>query len=119
MLGCEFEIDGILAGERVSVEVPAGCQYGERVVVSGNGMPRGVGSARGDLVVLVNVVVPDDLSASQREALEAIASERAVELGDPVAAEGDDPARTEGDDEGRRQRRAPRPRKGGKRKGRR
>ena len=85
MLGCELEVEGILDGERVGVTVPAGCQHGQQVEVEGHGMPRMGSKARGKLVVVVNVVVPTDLTASERERLLEIAQER----GERVAAEGE------------------------------
>ena len=58
-----------LDGE-VPVEVPAGTQPGETIVLSGRGMPP-VGRGRtGDLKVVVNVVIPRRLSRKQKELLE-------------------------------------------------
>lgn len=68
-LGASFEIDGILEGERVLVEVPAGTQPGDHVVVAGHGMPRMGREGRGDLVVLLDVHVPTDLTEADREVL--------------------------------------------------
>lgn len=70
-LGCTVEVDGIMPDERVSVLVPAGSQPGALVTVEGRGMPRiGGGGARGRLVARVKVVVPTELSAEARQALE-------------------------------------------------
>ncbi len=70
-LGCTVEVDGIMPDERVSVHVPAGSQPGALVTVEGRGMPRiGGGGARGRLVARVKVVVPTELSAEARQALE-------------------------------------------------
>ena len=58
-----------LDGE-VPLEVPAGTQPGETIVMSGRGMPP-VGRGRtGDLKVVVNVVIPRRLSRKQKELLE-------------------------------------------------
>ena len=76
MLGCSLEVPGVLEGERVRMEVPAGCQQGQRVEVEGHGMPRMGSKARGRLVVVANVTVPTDLSPAQREQLLEIARER-------------------------------------------
>ena len=58
-----------LDGE-VPLEVPAGTQPGETIVLSGRGMPP-VGRGRtGDLKVVVNVVIPRRLSRKQKELLE-------------------------------------------------
>ena len=118
MVGCEFDINGILAGERVHVEIPAGCQYGQQVLISGFGMPRGVGSARGDLVVVVRVVVPDDLSDDEQATLANLARARSVDLGDPaVQDESADETSSASKDSAERRRRSPRPRKTSKKKG--
>lgn len=70
-LGCTVEVDGIMPDERVSVLVPAGSQPGALVTVEGRGMPRiGGGGARGRLIARVKVVVPTELSAEARQALE-------------------------------------------------
>lgn len=62
-----------LDGE-VEVEVPAGTQPGEILVVSGAGMPRLRREGRcGDLRVVVNVVVPRRLDAQQRELVQQLA----------------------------------------------
>jgi len=58
-----------LDGE-VPLEVPAGTQPGETIVMSGRGMPP-VGRGRtGDLKVVVNVVIPRRLSRKQKDLLE-------------------------------------------------
>lgn len=70
-LGCTVEVDGIMPDERVSMHFPAGSQPGSLVTVEGRGMPRiGGGGARGRLVARVKVVVPTELSAEARQALE-------------------------------------------------
>jgi molecular chaperone DnaJ len=55
-------------GGTATVEVPPGTQPGEVITLRGQGMPslRG-GRSRGDLKVVVNVVVPRRLSEEQRE----------------------------------------------------
>jgi molecular chaperone DnaJ len=60
-----------LDGE-IPVEVPAGTQPGETIVLSGRGFPP-IGRGRtGDLRVVVNVVIPRRLSRKQRELLEEL-----------------------------------------------
>lgn len=65
MVGTTYTIDGILANEKVDVVVPAGCQYGQRLVVSRYGMPRLHSSARGNLIVAVEVSIPTALTDEQ------------------------------------------------------
>jgi molecular chaperone DnaJ len=55
-----------------SVELPAGTQPGDVLTLRGAGMPALRRSRRGDLRVVVNVVVPRRLSAEQRELMERL-----------------------------------------------
>ena len=66
MLGTTLTIDGIMAEEQVEVVIPAGCQYGQQVLVEGKGMPRMGSSARGSVVAVIDVHVPDDLTKAER-----------------------------------------------------
>lgn len=109
MVGTNIEIDGILEGERVSVDIPAGCQYGQEIKVERYGMPRQNSSARGALHVVVDVVVPTDLTVAQRELVEDLVRERA----DVASLVNDEPETTHHSNS-RRPRRKPRPRKGGR-----
>ena len=54
---------------REEVEVPAGAQSGQEIRLRGKGVPRLRGAGRGDLHVIVNVVVPTKLSKRERELL--------------------------------------------------
>lgn len=53
----------------VEVEVPAGTQPSETIVLRGQGMPSVRGRRHGDLRVVVNVVIPRRLSHEQRDLL--------------------------------------------------
>jgi molecular chaperone DnaJ len=55
-----------------SLELPAGTQPGEVLTLRGAGMPALRRSRRGDLRVVVNVLVPRRLSPEQRELLERL-----------------------------------------------
>jgi molecular chaperone DnaJ len=57
----------------VELEVPAGTQPHEALVIRGAGMPALRGRRHGDLRVVVNVVIPRHLSREQRELLEQLA----------------------------------------------
>ncbi len=57
----------------VEVEIPAGTQPHDTLVVRGRGMPALRGRRTGDLHVVVNVVTPRHLSREQRELLEQLA----------------------------------------------
>lgn len=56
------------------VEIPAGTQPHDVLVVRGQGVPALRGRRRGDLRVVVNVVVPRHLSREQRELLERLSA---------------------------------------------
>ncbi len=53
-------------GER-EIELPAGTQHGTQYVLRGNGLPGSNGGPPGDLVIVVHVIVPADLSEEQQE----------------------------------------------------
>ncbi len=57
----------------VELEIPAGTQPNESLIVRGEGMPALRGRHRGDLRVMVNVVIPRHLKHHQRELLEQLA----------------------------------------------
>ena len=79
ILGTSVTIDGIMEGERVTVEVPAGCQFGQQVVAERKGMPRMGMIARGNLVAVVQVVTPRDLTKKQLLDVAAIVAERSLD----------------------------------------
>ena len=76
MLGTSVELEGILTDDKVVVDIPAGCQYGQHVELEGLGMPRLGSSARGKLVAAVQVMVPADLNKEQVSALREIREQR-------------------------------------------
>lgn len=86
MCGCTLEVEGTLEGETVEVKVPAGCQHAQHIEVEGHGMPRQGSSARGSLVVVVNIVVPQDLSKADLDSLRAIAASRGERVSDETAS---------------------------------
>ncbi len=55
--------------KEVELKIPAGTQPGTRFRISGEGMPQLQGSRKGDLYVVVKVVVPKKLKENQKEAL--------------------------------------------------
>ncbi len=58
------------------IEVPAGTQSGHEIRMRGQGVPRLRGNGRGDLHVVVTVVVPNKLSKRERELLGELGQER-------------------------------------------
>ena len=69
-LGGRFRVPTLDGSDEV--EVPAGTQPGETLVLDGLGMPALRGRGKGDLRVVVNVVVPRRLSRDQRRLLEEL-----------------------------------------------
>jgi molecular chaperone DnaJ len=65
MLGAEVEVATLEGSE--TVEAPAGTQQGDRMRLTGQGVPSLRGRSRGDQHVLFNVVVPANLTEEQRE----------------------------------------------------
>jgi molecular chaperone DnaJ len=57
----------------VPLEIPAGTQPGETIVMNGRGLPPLGRGRTGDLRVVVNVVIPRKLSRKQRDLLEELA----------------------------------------------
>ncbi len=70
MLGGEARVP-TLDGER-EVEIPAGAQPGEHVVLRGLGLPSLRGGRRGDQHVVLDVYVPAKLSADERRLVERL-----------------------------------------------
>jgi molecular chaperone DnaJ len=56
----------------VEIGIPPGTQYGQTFRLAGRGMPDVRGGRRGDQYVLVQIVVPKDLSAEQRALLRKV-----------------------------------------------
>jgi molecular chaperone DnaJ len=69
-LGAELEVPTIEGA--TTIDLAAGTQPGEVMTVRGEGMPSLRRGRRGDLRVVINVVVPRRLKPDQRELLEAL-----------------------------------------------
>ncbi|MDD5800719.1 MAG: molecular chaperone DnaJ [Coriobacteriales bacterium] len=94
MTGTTVTIDGVLKGERVDVEVPAGCQYGQEVHVERHGMPRANSHARGSLIAVIQVRTPTDLTPEQKALVHQLAeSMHGSSLHEHEEQEGEDPGR--------------------------
>jgi molecular chaperone DnaJ len=77
-LGATLTVPTVEGSEEV--EVPAGSQSGREIRLKGKGVPRMRGAGRGDLHVIVNVVVPTKLSKRERELLREL-----DEVGEPAS----------------------------------
>lgn len=71
-LGSKLKVK-TLDGEH-PLEIPAGTQHGQKITLPGLGVPHLKGVGRGDLHVIVDVVVPRKLNREQRELLERYAA---------------------------------------------
>ena len=70
MLGAKIKIPSH-EGER-EIELPAGTQPGSQFALRGHGMPGANGGPPGDMVIAVQVIVPEELSEEQREMAEKL-----------------------------------------------
>lgn len=70
-LGTTVEVPTL--GEPISLDIPAGTQPHDTLTLRGHGLPTLRGRRRGDLRVVVNVVIPRRLTSEQRELMERLA----------------------------------------------
>jgi molecular chaperone DnaJ len=63
-----------LEGEEESLNLPAGTQTGSTFRIKGRGVSKRGGSARGDLYVTVDVVVPAKITREQKDLLTKLAA---------------------------------------------
>jgi DnaJ-class molecular chaperone len=74
-LGGEIPIE-MVGGKRSGLLVPPGIQTGQRLRVSGQGMPALDGRAAGDAFARVKITVPKDLNDRERSLIEELAKMR-------------------------------------------
>jgi len=60
----------------VNLKIPPRTQAGKTFRLKGKGMPRPGGDGRGNLLVRIRIVLPDDLDESELEALREAADRR-------------------------------------------
>ena len=76
ILGGEVVVP-VPSGKRLALTIPEGTQNGQTIRLKGQGWPTSVGSAtRGDLIVKVKVVLPEDLSDDEKQLFEELAAIR-------------------------------------------
>lgn len=73
-LGGEVEIQDI-EGQKVSLRIPAGTQYGEQIVIKGKGMTTSNAKNRGNLIAHVLIHIPKNINSKQRELLQELDKE--------------------------------------------
>jgi len=81
MLGVELTVQ-TLDGEEV-LSVPAGTQPGDVIRLKGHGVPSLRRRGRGDLLVRIDVVIPEKLSAEEEELVRALAELRGDDVAEP------------------------------------
>ncbi|NLK18678.1 MAG: DnaJ domain-containing protein [Synergistaceae bacterium] len=59
----------------VTMKLPGGTQGGRKLRLKGRGLPRRKGAQRGDLIVKVEIAIPQKLTDRERELLEALSKE--------------------------------------------
>ena len=67
----------------VELEIPAGTQHGEVFKIAGAGLPNLRSRNRGDMVVIVQLVVPTKLDEEQRKLLEQYAEMEEIPVSEP------------------------------------
>ena len=67
----------------VELEIPAGTQHGEIFKVAGAGLPNLRSRNRGDMIVIVQLVVPTKLDEEQRKLLEQYAEMEEIPVSEP------------------------------------
>lgn len=77
-LGAEIEVPTVDGPAKLNV--PSGTQPGKIFNVKGKGVPHLRGSGRGDQLVVINVEVPNHLSADQRKLFEQLAQTMGTEV---------------------------------------
>ena len=79
VIGTKHRISNI-DGQVMDVTIPPGTQHGATMRIPGRGMPNGPNATkRGDLLVVVTVVVPAGLSVENMDALRDVQSRRSID----------------------------------------
>ncbi|HRX26120.1 MAG TPA: DnaJ C-terminal domain-containing protein, partial [Aminivibrio sp.] len=72
-LGASLPVDTPFGS--VTMKLPGGTQAGRKLRLKGKGLPRRKGALPGDLLVRVEMVIPEKLTDRERELLETLARE--------------------------------------------
>ena len=74
-LGTEITIPAI-EDESMKIKIPAGVQPGEKLILRKKGIRRLKGFGRGDLIVIADVYVPEQLSRKEKKILEELSNSK-------------------------------------------
>ncbi|MDG2200615.1 MAG: molecular chaperone DnaJ [Phycisphaerales bacterium] len=80
-LGAEVEVPGLGVEEVHELSIPHGTQHGSLFRITGGGVPNLRTGKRGDLVVIVKIIVPSKLDEGQQELLRAYAETEELDVG--------------------------------------
>ena len=80
-LGADVEVPGLGMGEVHELHLPGGTQHGALFRIEGAGVPDLRSNTRGDIVVVVHLMVPKKLDDEQRALLEEYAKSEDLEVG--------------------------------------
>ena len=72
ILGTSISVPTI-AHKKLSVKIPSGTKHKTMMRLSGHGLPHMNGKGKGDLYVLINVTMPNNLTKKQKNLIEALA----------------------------------------------
>lgn len=73
ILGKDYTVSTLDGSEKVSV--PSGVSHGQMIRIKGKGVPQGRTGRRGDLLVRVNIQLPNKLSRNARQLIEKLREE--------------------------------------------
>jgi molecular chaperone DnaJ len=73
-LGGKVEVP-LIEGGKITIDVPAGSQYSDRLRLKDKGMSKVRSQTRGDMFVHVHIIVPQNLTKKQIHALELASKE--------------------------------------------
>jgi len=80
-LGAEVEVPGLGADEVHELSIQSGTQHGSLFRIAGAGVPNLRTGKRGDLVVVVKIIVPSKLDENQQQLLRSYAETEELDVG--------------------------------------
>jgi len=73
ILGTSISVPTI-TGKELSLKIPAGTKHKTKMRLSGHGLPHMQGKAKGDLYVIIDVNIPNQLTPEQRKLIDKLAA---------------------------------------------